>query len=124
MEIVLALAAVVGISLIAIPRVRRRKRGHVRAKAGKQWGTTSRGPARANGRAQDSRLRSRGRTAAVAAGAGASATYGAADQELDWDDDLDWGGDTAVAAPPPPAPVEDEPVWDDWADEHANGNGN
>ena len=27
-----------------------------------------------------------------------------------------------MAAPTPPA--EDEPVWDDWADEHTNGNGN
>ena len=71
----------------------------------------------------------------------------------EWDDDLDWGGETAVAAPPvaPPAPAgpesdldwqmpgqngngngngavaepDEETVWDDWADaeEPANGNG-
>ena len=34
MEIVLALAVVVGISLIAVPRLRRRRRGRVRASAG------------------------------------------------------------------------------------------
>ena len=68
----------------------------------------------------------------------------------EWDDDLDWGGETAVADAPPAAPAAplpesdldwqvpgernggavaepaEEPMWDDWADaeEPANGNGN
>jgi len=131
MEIVLALAAILGISIIVVSRLRRRGRGGVRANAGKQW-TTSHAARRrpANGRVSGSCLRSRQqRTAAVDTGAGAGAAYATSDGDLVSDDDLEWGGDTAVASPPPPpalAPVDDEPVWDDWdeCEEHAtNGNG-
>ena len=107
MEIVLALAAIAGSSLIAVPRLRRRGHGQVRANAGKQW-TASHAARRrrgsASGQASTSRLSSR--TAAVATGAG-SAAY-ASDADLDWDDDLGWGGDTAVATP-----ERDEQVWDE-----------
>jgi hypothetical protein len=144
MEIVLALAAVVGISLIAVPRLRRRSRGRVRADAGKQWTTT----AAARRRPAAARSGWDGRRTAAAAG-GTTATALATEPYDEWDDDLDWGGETAVATPPagPPAPLPEsdvdwhlpgeaegdavaesaeEPQWDDWpeADHSANGNGN
>ena len=152
MEIVLALAAIVGISLIAVPRLRRRSRGRVRANAGKQWTTTAaarrnRRPAAAGARARGSR--GARRAAAATAGTG-TATAVATETYDEWDDDLDWGGETAVAAAPPAAPTAplpesdldwqmpgernggavaepaEEPMWDDWADaeEPVNGNGN
>jgi hypothetical protein len=141
MEIVLALAAVAGISLIAVPRLRRRSRSRVRADAGKQWTTSTaarrRRPAATGGARSRSGWGSR-RTAAAAAG-GTTATAIATEPYDEWDDDLDWG-DTAVAAPPagPAAPLPEsdldwqlpgeavaepaeEPEWDDHA---ASGNGN
>jgi hypothetical protein len=150
MEIVLALAAVVGISLIAVPRLRRRSRARVRPDAGKQWTTTA--AARRNRRPATGNARSgwaTRRTAAAAAGAGTVSAV-ATEPYDEWDDDLDWGGETAVAAPPtaPSAPLpesdldwqmpgqdgngavaepDEETVWDDWADTEepaANGNGN
>ena len=107
MEIAFALAGLLAISLIVVPRLRRRGGGRVRANAGKQW-TASHAARRrgASGRTAGSRLRSRNpRTAAVAAGAGGAVAY-TTDADLDWDDDLGWGGDTAVADPPPPVEYE------------------
>src|SRR4051795_2388094 len=146
MEIAFALAGLLAISLIVVPRLRRRGGGRVRANAGKQW-TASHAARRrgASGRAAGSRLRSRNpRTAAVAAGAGGTGVAYPADADLDWDDALGWGADTAVADPPapveyqepatngngngavttdPPAAGNDaapapveEPLWDDWAE--------
>ena len=75
MEIVLALAAIVGISLIAVPRLRRRGHGQVRANAGKQW-TASHAARRrgrsANGRRPRAACAPRTRAAAVATGTGAA----------------------------------------------------
>ncbi len=116
MEIAFALAGLLAISLIVVPRLRRRGGGRVRANAGKQW-TASHAARRrgASGRAAGSRLRSRNpRTAAVAASAGGTGVAYATDADLDWDDDLGWGGDTAVADPPAPV-VYEEPS--------TNGNG-
>ena len=145
MEIVLALAAIVGISLIAVPRLRRRSRARVRPNARKQWTTNA--SARRNRRPATARAGwSTRRTAAAGAGA---ATAVATEPYDEWDDDLDWGGETAVAAPPvaPAAPLpesdldwqtpgqngngsvaepDEETVWDDWADAEeppVNGNG-
>jgi hypothetical protein len=129
MEIVLALAAVVGISLIAVPRLRRRSRGRVRADAGKQWTTTAaarrRRPATAGA---GSRSNWSGRRTAAAAAGGTTATALATEPYDEWDDDLDWGGETAVVAPPagPAAPLPESDL--DWqlpgeADHAANGNG-
>src|SRR3954468_3770360 len=125
MEIAFALAGLLAISLIVVPRLRRRGRGRVQANAGKQW-TASHAARRpgANGRATGSRLPSRNtRTAAVAAaGAGGTGIAYATDAGLDWDDALGWGGDTAVADPPPSEPAAaststpalDEPSSSDW----------
>src|SRR3954454_13558329 len=116
MEIVLALAGLLALSLIVVPRLRRPRRGRVRANAGKQW-TASHAARRrgASGRTAGSRLRARNpRTAAVAAGAGGTGVAYTADADLDWDDDIGWGGDTAVADPPAPVEYEESPT---------NGNG-
>ena len=81
MEIAFALAGLLAISLIVVPRLRRRGGGRVRANAGKQW-TASHAARRrgASGRAAGSRLRSRNpRTAAVAAGAGGTGVAYATD---------------------------------------------
>jgi hypothetical protein len=90
MEIAFALAGLLAISLIVVPRLRRRGGGRVRANAGKQW-TASHAARRrgASGRAAGSRLRSRNpRTAAVAAGASGTGVAYATDADLDWDDDI------------------------------------
>jgi hypothetical protein len=146
MEIVLALAAVVGISLIAVPRLRRRSRTRVRPNAGKQWTTTAaarrnRGPAAATTRNGWSTHRT------AAAGGAGTASAVATEPYDEWDDDLDWGGETAVAAsataPSAPLPESDldwqmpgengndavtepdaETEWDDWADAESRANGN
>jgi hypothetical protein len=123
MEIVLALAAIVGISLITVPRFRRRSRGRVRADAGKQWTTTAAARRRAHPTAAGARPRAgwgTRRTAAAAAGTGA-ATAVATDSYDEWDDDLDWG-DTAVATPPAPEPPPALPESDlDWQLPGRNG---
>jgi hypothetical protein len=116
MEIVLALAAIVGISLIAVPRLRRRKRVRVRPNAGKQWTTTA--AARRNRRPAHARNGwSTSRTAAATAGAGTASAV-ATDAYDEWDDDLDWGGVTAPpAAPPPQSDL-------DWQLPNGNGHSN
>ena len=97
MEIVLVLAAVVGISLIAVPRLRRRNRARMRPTR-QAVGDDRRGapqPARPDGAAPaGARGGPRGRHRPGTASAVATETYD------EWDDDLDWGGETAVAAPP------------------------
>ena len=147
MEIVLALAAIVGISLTTVPRLRRRSRRRVRANAGKQWATTA--AARRHRRPAAARTRgAQGTRRAAAAGGSGAATAVATETYDEWDDDLDWGGETAVAAAPPAAPAAplpesnldwrmpgepnggavaepaEEPMWDDWADAEEPGNGN
>src|SRR3954451_2067508 len=92
MEIALSAAAVLGISLIAVPRLRRRGRRGVRPDATKQWAATA-------------AARRRPVAAAAAGGAGG---FGAEPYD-DWDDDLGWG-DTAVTESAPhgdtaPAPT-------------------
>ena len=146
MEIVLALAAIVGISLIAVPRLRRRSRGRVRADAGKQWATTAaarrhRRPAAAGARTHGARAapprpppaparrpRSRPRpttsgtttsTGAARPPSRAAPTAPLPESDLDWQMPGERNGG-AVAEPA------EEPLWDDWADaeEPVNGNGN
>ena len=148
MEIVLAVAAIVGISLIAVPRLRRRRGTRVGPNARKQWTTTA--AARRNRPPAEAETRNGWSTrqpAAAAAGGAGTASAVAVESYDEWDDDLDWGGETAVAAavtPTAPLPESDldwqmpgengngavtepdeETVWDDWADaeEPVNGNG-
>src|SRR4051794_6517455 len=116
MEIAFALAGLLAISLIVVPRLRRRGGGRVRANAGKQW-TASHAARRrgASGRGGGSRLGARNpRTGAVAGGGGGTGVAYTTDADLDGDDDLGWGGDTAVGDPP--APVE-------YQEPATNGNG-
>jgi len=76
MEIALALAGLLAISLIVVPRLRRRGGGRVRANAGKQWTASHAARRRGNsGRAADGRPYLRMiRPRATAAGAARSAT--------------------------------------------------
>ncbi|MEO8689867.1 MAG: hypothetical protein ABI611_16845, partial [Solirubrobacteraceae bacterium] len=102
----------------------------MRPDAGKQWATTAaarrnRHPAAAKSRDGWSTRRS----ATAAAGAGTVAAV-ASEPYDEWDDDLDWGGETAVAAPPAPAvpptgPPAPRPQSDlNWEMPGGNGNGN
>jgi hypothetical protein len=78
MEIVLVIAAVLGLALLIVPRVRRRGAARVRRNAGKQWTATA-----------ASRRRRRSPALAMAVG---SATVAPPDAEEEWDDDLSWDG--------------------------------